>query len=434
VFGHRQLSSRCITCRLSSALLTFEQHASASRLAPLLGRVQRSCGRCCCAQEAVHVPAAAVRWVQRHRLQERQASRVHGEQESGGCPRIHHGWQARRTRRRGKACGAPGPSFLAALARYSTRLALQLSGASPANSEPQRPTQTAHAPAVAPLSARSQTCRGSGVQVHLRPLGPGMMQQIQSRCSTCSGSGYNIPPCKPRGGSPSVCAAGTTSGTQPHLSATNSSQRVGHKAVTAGRVRVQHIVLTRLRVSSRAPQRTSARGARASASCRTRRRSRCAAARFDCPSTLYTPASRLEQPSSTQRPLPCHAPSPAARQLSSPRAAPAQPHPSGPLTCSIRVLPLQVHIEAGMKHGSRITLRGEAGCSEPGLLPGDIILVILQVGPRPTGRTEHGSATQRTQQPSRSAEQTRQTDRRAPQRCGCLPRRVHAMFHVIPFD
>lgn len=37
-----------------------------------------------------------------------------------------------------------------------------------------------------------------------------------------------------------------------------------------------------------------------------------------------------------------------------------------------------VHIEAGMKHGSRIPLRGEAGCSEPGLAPGDIILVVVQ--------------------------------------------------------
>ncbi|PNH11245.1 Chaperone protein dnaJ 2 [Tetrabaena socialis] len=37
-----------------------------------------------------------------------------------------------------------------------------------------------------------------------------------------------------------------------------------------------------------------------------------------------------------------------------------------------------VHIEAGMKHGSRISLRGEAGCSEPGLAPGDIILVVVQ--------------------------------------------------------
>lgn len=39
-----------------------------------------------------------------------------------------------------------------------------------------------------------QGCHGSGVQVHIRPLGPGMLQQIQQRCSECSGSGYSTPP------------------------------------------------------------------------------------------------------------------------------------------------------------------------------------------------------------------------------------------------
>lgn len=38
------------------------------------------------------------------------------------------------------------------------------------------------------------TCQGSGVQVHIRPLGPGMVQQIQSRCSDCQGSGYSSIP------------------------------------------------------------------------------------------------------------------------------------------------------------------------------------------------------------------------------------------------
>lgn len=37
------------------------------------------------------------------------------------------------------------------------------------------------------------TCRGTGVQVQLRPIGPGMVQQIQSRCSTCSGNGTSTP-------------------------------------------------------------------------------------------------------------------------------------------------------------------------------------------------------------------------------------------------
>lgn len=36
----------------------------------------------------------------------------------------------------------------------------------------------------------------------------------------------------------------------------------------------------------------------------------------------------------------------------------------------------QVHIDKGMKNGSKVVLRGEAGCSEPGLAPGDIILLV----------------------------------------------------------
>eukprot|EP00882_Tetradesmus_deserticola_P014985 GHRQ01015951.1.p4 GENE.GHRQ01015951.1~~GHRQ01015951.1.p4 ORF type:complete len:169 (-),score=68.12 GHRQ01015951.1:355-861(-) len=31
-----------------------------------------------------------------------------------------------------------------------------------------------------------------------------------------------------------------------------------------------------------------------------------------------------------------------------------------------------------MKHGSKIVLRGEAGCTEPGLQPGDVVLVLQQ--------------------------------------------------------
>ncbi len=36
----------------------------------------------------------------------------------------------------------------------------------------------------------------------------------------------------------------------------------------------------------------------------------------------------------------------------------------------------EVHIEQGMRPGQKITLRGEAGCTEPGLQPGDVVLVI----------------------------------------------------------
>ncbi|KAK2080159.1 hypothetical protein QBZ16_000012 [Prototheca wickerhamii] len=39
-----------------------------------------------------------------------------------------------------------------------------------------------------------ETCKGTGVEVRLRPLGPGMMQQIQQRCSACGGQGTYTPP------------------------------------------------------------------------------------------------------------------------------------------------------------------------------------------------------------------------------------------------
>ncbi|EFJ49194.1 molecular chaperone [Volvox carteri f. nagariensis] len=96
-----------------------------------------------------------------------------------------------------------------------------------------------------------QVCQGTGVQVHLRPLGPGMMQQIQSKCGNCAGSGYSTP--------------------------------LGDQ---------------------------------------------CASCKGKC---LVADKKTFD-----------------------------------------------VHIDAGMKHGSKVVLRGEAGCSEPGLAPGDIILVVVQ--------------------------------------------------------
>ncbi|KAL6746893.1 molecular chaperone [Haematococcus lacustris] len=96
-----------------------------------------------------------------------------------------------------------------------------------------------------------QPCRGSGVQIHIRPLGPGMVQQIQARCSNCNGSG----------------------------SATPASDQ-------------------------------------------------CPSCKGKC---LVSEKKTFE-----------------------------------------------VQIEQGMKHGAKIVLRGEAGCSEPGLQPGDVILVVQQ--------------------------------------------------------
>ena len=38
----------------------------------------------------------------------------------------------------------------------------------------------------------------------------------------------------------------------------------------------------------------------------------------------------------------------------------------------------EVHVEQGHKHASKIVLRGEAGYSEPGVEPGDVIFVLEQ--------------------------------------------------------
>ena len=45
-------------------------------------------------------------------------------------------------------------------------------------------------PALRVLCFPLQTCHGSGVEMKLRALGPGMVQQIQQRCSKCGGGGY----------------------------------------------------------------------------------------------------------------------------------------------------------------------------------------------------------------------------------------------------
>uniref|UniRef100_A0A7S2SZ72 DnaJ-like protein n=1 Tax=Chloropicon primus TaxID=1764295 RepID=A0A7S2SZ72_9CHLO len=38
-----------------------------------------------------------------------------------------------------------------------------------------------------------KTCNGTGMQVHIRQLGPGMIQQMQSKCSACGGIGTMVP-------------------------------------------------------------------------------------------------------------------------------------------------------------------------------------------------------------------------------------------------
>ena len=36
------------------------------------------------------------------------------------------------------------------------------------------------------------------------------------------------------------------------------------------------------------------------------------------------------------------------------------------------------HREQGLKHGAKIVLRGEAGCSDPSVQPGDVVFVLDQ--------------------------------------------------------
>lgn len=41
---------------------------------------------------------------------------------------------------------------------------------------------------------KCQNCRGSGMQIRIQQIGPGMMQQIQSMCSECHGEGETVDP------------------------------------------------------------------------------------------------------------------------------------------------------------------------------------------------------------------------------------------------
>lgn len=50
-----------------------------------------------------------------------------------------------------------------------------------------------------------ETCHGTGVQVMIRPIGPGMVQQIQQPCRDCSGNGFCAKPSKRRKGLVGSC-------------------------------------------------------------------------------------------------------------------------------------------------------------------------------------------------------------------------------------
>lgn len=43
------------------------------------------------------------------------------------------------------------------------------------------------------LDTTCATCKGTGIEVKVRKIGPGIVQQMQAQCTTCNGEGINIP-------------------------------------------------------------------------------------------------------------------------------------------------------------------------------------------------------------------------------------------------
>lgn len=80
------------------------------------------------------------------------------------------------------------------------------------------------------------SCHGSGVQVLMRPLGPGMMQQIQQPCARCNRTGYIIPDADKCG----TCQGrGLTSGKKVFEVHVEKGHRQGQKIVMRGEAGVQ---------------------------------------------------------------------------------------------------------------------------------------------------------------------------------------------------
>lgn len=207
--------------------------------------------------------------------------------------------------------------------------------------------------------------------MHLRPLGPGMMQQIQSRCNVCNGTGYSCPPSKTpaaEGMRGALAAIGAIS--EPDIVWGAAVQRclrgwalsTEWRSVLCAEATREQIALQLLTMyrngfcSTPPPPRI---------------------VDFVAVDLHNTRAPKLKKPSAHLG-CSCHSTrSPAPYP-------PAAPCPGDQCdVCKGKCLipdkkTFEVHIEQGMKHGSKITLRGEAGCSEPGLAPGDIILVVVQ--------------------------------------------------------
>jgi DnaJ family protein A protein 2 len=97
---------------------------------------------------------------------------------------------------------------------------------------------------------------------------------------------------------------------------------------------------------------------------------------------------------SSARPQAPIAPAPAA-----PNRPPARPSPSTGDRCSAcngsalvsEKKTFEVAIEPGARHGQKIVLRGEAGVSEPGLEPGDVVLLVAQKEHAVFQRMRHNS-------------------------------------------
>lgn len=63
----------------------------------------------------------------------------------------------------------------------------------------------------------------------------------------------------------------------------------------------------------------------------------------------------------------------------------------------------EVHVEQGHKHASKIVLRGEAGYSEPGVEPGDVIFVLEQKQHKVFRRIHSDLVYEKVSNPSRAA-------------------------------
>ena len=53
-------------------------------------------------------------------------------------------------------------------------------------------TPLGHPPHPTPIAQPTLKTTGRGVQIQLRQIGPGMVQQIQSACSSCRGAGKTM--------------------------------------------------------------------------------------------------------------------------------------------------------------------------------------------------------------------------------------------------